>query len=345
MDGTALLALGILLEEALEQSLGATGHLAFLTAADEEILSPELGWDGHTWVKIASRRLGVRKKSFESAAVDESLGHDEFDDDEASDVVENEYDGEVQDEWQSSSPSNASRKTEPRTESPGHIHEHFPTNTSNENSATQSSSTHEKFNISATRPRSARKTQAGRSKGYYVSEGYKSTAVVQSSDDDEDEAPLSEHDTEMADSEESAVQHISELPQSSTDSSSQSDSDREELETVTTGAVVGMGIERSRSASRTYRESPLPQASNNSRNISGTESEESSTDDEERSEPENEDGAAKATTLAHHNEPHQEPRKNVTRDGTSEALHKEPEDKMAKFKKSMDDLLDRLMSQ
>ncbi|TLD39202.1 meiotic nuclear division protein 1 [Venturia nashicola] len=345
MDGTALLALGILLEEALDQSLGETGHLAFLTAGEEEEdLIPELGWDGHAWVKKAPRRTDANTQSSRSALSHEFVAHDDLSEDEASEVVENEDDADVQDDWQSSSSFGAVKKIESRTESPQHIHERSPVNSRAEPLASLSSSSPEKIDLSINQPRSARSIGTRRPKRILDDEGYKSTAMVQFSDEDEDEAPLNEHDTEMADPEDSVLQQVSASPPSSTDSGSQSDSDREELETSPTRVINGRGNDSSRSASRKYRERSSSQPSDKSKANSRAVSEESSNEEKESSESEGEGAAAKATAPTHHDEPDHEPKKNTTREETSKASENRPEDKMAKFKKSMDDLLDRLMS-
>ncbi|KAE9968408.1 hypothetical protein EG328_007559 [Venturia inaequalis] len=346
MDGTALLALSVLLEEALEQSLGETGHLAFL-AADEELESspPELGWDGHTWVKKASRRLNVENQSFPSAHKDGSPVHNELEEDEAGEVVEIEDADEVQDDWQSSSPFGTPKNIEPRTESSESVHERSRTSSGTEPPASLSSPNREVIDISATKPRPARKTRARRSKRTYDDERYKSTAMVQSSDEDGNEAHLSEHDTKMADPEESIVQHASASPQFSTDSGSQTDSDGERLKTFPSRAVIGRGNDRSRSVRVAYRKRSPSQDSNSSRQVSKPGSEESISDEEPRSESEDEDGTAKATAPTHHDESHHKTEKKTTGEEASKALDKRPEDKMAKFKKSMDDLLDHLMSQ
>lgn len=346
MDGTALLALGVLLEEALEQSLGETGHLAFLTAVEEEeSTAPELGWDGHTWVKRASRKLGSESQSFRSAHNDDTFSHDELDEDEASEVIETEEDNEAQDGWQSSSPYGEEKKTEPRTESPEYIHERPPTTSCTKPLRSPSSSNRGNIEISATEPRSARKIVARRSRRIHGDKGYKSTAMVQSSDEDESGAPFSEHDIEMADPEEPIVQRVSALPEPSTTSGSQSDSEGEESETSPRRAVVERGNEPSRSARRAYRDTSRSQVSKNSREMSRTKSEESTNDEEESSESEDEDTGAEATAPTHHDQPDRGPERNTTREKTSKASVNKPKDKMAKFKKSMDDLLDRLMSQ
>ncbi|GAB7337592.1 hypothetical protein MBLNU457_g2899t1 [Dothideomycetes sp. NU457] len=52
MDETALLALGILLEETAAQSLGATGDLALLESEVPETHSSRPAfWDGHQWIR------------------------------------------------------------------------------------------------------------------------------------------------------------------------------------------------------------------------------------------------------------------------------------------------------
>lgn len=391
MDGTALLALGILLEEALEESLGETGHLAFLDAGEEEEnTTSTLGWDGHAWVKKIPRRSKVETQSFRSAHIADSLNHDELDEDEASGIVENEDDDEFQEDWQSSSPSRVVRKIEPRTESPECLHERSPINSRTVTLALPSSSNHENIDISAIETLSARKIGARRSKrihdddGYkstamvhsseedessdhegisateegsarnpdgrrskriYGDEGYKSTAMVQSSDEDENEAPSSEHDVEMVDIDNSAVRRVSTSPQPSTDHGMSSESDVESG-MMPARAIVG-GNAPSQPANETSKRRSLSQASEHSRESQRPQSEASSNDSEERSESEDEDAAAKATAPTHHDESDHEPEKNTTEKETSKTSVNRPpiEDKMAKFKKSMDDLLERLMSQ
>ena len=52
MDETALLALGILLEETAAESLGETGDLAFVEGHDADSARRDLGfWDGERWCR------------------------------------------------------------------------------------------------------------------------------------------------------------------------------------------------------------------------------------------------------------------------------------------------------
>lgn len=54
LDETALLAMGILLEEQCKHELGETGHLALLEEVDEED-AEGLVWNGRTWVRSVIR--------------------------------------------------------------------------------------------------------------------------------------------------------------------------------------------------------------------------------------------------------------------------------------------------
>jgi len=56
MDGTALLALGFLIEEALSDSLGETGHLSFVGLDEEDAEVPPELLDRHDWVKPPRKR-------------------------------------------------------------------------------------------------------------------------------------------------------------------------------------------------------------------------------------------------------------------------------------------------
>lgn len=390
MDGTALLALGILLEEALEESLGETGHLAFLNAGEEEEnTTSTLGWDGHAWVKKVPRRSDVEIQSVRSAHIAGSLNQDELGEDEASDIVQNEDDDEVQEDWQSPSPSRVVRTIEPRTEGPEHLHERSPTNSRTVTLALPSSSNHENIDISAIETLSARKIGARRSKrihdddGYkstamvhssdedessdhedisateegstrhpdgrrskriYGDEGYKSTAMVHSDDEDDTEAPSSEHDVEMVDIDDSAVRRICTSPQPSTDHDMSSDSDVESG-MMPARAMLGRRNDPSQPANETSKRRSLSQASEHSRESLRTQSEASDDDSLKSSESEDEDAAAKAIAPTHRDVSHHEPKKNTTVKETSKVSVNRPEDKMAMFKKSMDDLLERLMSQ
>ncbi|KAI9668263.1 MAG: hypothetical protein M1821_001083 [Bathelium mastoideum] len=59
MDETALLALGILMEEAARQRLGKTGDLALVEPEDEDEIEWPMVWTGREWVK---RIIRTRKK-------------------------------------------------------------------------------------------------------------------------------------------------------------------------------------------------------------------------------------------------------------------------------------------
>lgn len=345
MDGTALLAVGILLEEVLGQSLGETGHLAFLNVGEEEEnTTPTLGWDGHTWVKKATRRLHTGNQSSRSAHIDDSLSLDEeFDEDEANDIVEHEGDGEDNEEkgqWQSSSPSGAVGKIEPGTESPEIHQERFPTHSRTETPASPSGSDHEDLDISAVEEESACKPNCRRSKRIYGDEGYKSTAMVQSSDENEDEASFSEHDIEMVDPDVSVLQRASASPKPSTDSSSSSDSDDVVSERVEAMALSEGGNAPSRFADEPSQGKSSSQNSRKSRE--SVESGASSGDSGEGSESEDEDAA---TTALPRRDKSGHRLEDTTEKETSKTPVTRPEDIMAKFKKSMDDLLERLMSQ
>lgn len=61
MDETALLALGILLEEAAADVLGKTGDLAFMEDEDDDQLNMPQAWDGVRWTRSVIRRDTVRR--------------------------------------------------------------------------------------------------------------------------------------------------------------------------------------------------------------------------------------------------------------------------------------------
>ncbi|KAK4985991.1 hypothetical protein LTR50_005583 [Elasticomyces elasticus] len=69
MDETALLAFGILVEEAAKNAIGETGDLAFTEGENEDLGSGSGGpmvWDGERWVRSVvsrKRRAGIERKS------------------------------------------------------------------------------------------------------------------------------------------------------------------------------------------------------------------------------------------------------------------------------------------
>lgn len=56
MDETALLAMGILVEEAVRESLGETGDLTFTEEEDRDHLSNAEVWNGVKWVRSVLAR-------------------------------------------------------------------------------------------------------------------------------------------------------------------------------------------------------------------------------------------------------------------------------------------------
>ena len=69
LDGTALLAMGILLEEELKKALGETGDFAFLEAADAEFGGAKREWIGGEWkrsvVEDSERALQMEARAQE----------------------------------------------------------------------------------------------------------------------------------------------------------------------------------------------------------------------------------------------------------------------------------------
>lgn len=62
MDETALLAMGILLEEAAAEALGETGDLVFVEGDDEPHSSNATAWNGTRWVRsVVNRRKPSRR--------------------------------------------------------------------------------------------------------------------------------------------------------------------------------------------------------------------------------------------------------------------------------------------
>ncbi|KAL9096153.1 MAG: hypothetical protein Q9165_001676 [Trypethelium subeluteriae] len=62
MDETALLAMGILMEEAARQRLGETGDLALVEAEDEDEREWPMAWNGKEWVKSAIEKKDLSRK-------------------------------------------------------------------------------------------------------------------------------------------------------------------------------------------------------------------------------------------------------------------------------------------
>lgn len=60
MDETALLAMGILLEEAAAETLGETGDLVFVEGDDEQNSSNATAWNGARWVRSVLNRRKPR---------------------------------------------------------------------------------------------------------------------------------------------------------------------------------------------------------------------------------------------------------------------------------------------
>lgn len=62
MDETALLALGILMEEAAADVLGETGDLTFVEGEDDDPLSMPQAWTGSGWARSVIRRGHLRPR-------------------------------------------------------------------------------------------------------------------------------------------------------------------------------------------------------------------------------------------------------------------------------------------
>ncbi|PNS19027.1 hypothetical protein CAC42_6122 [Sphaceloma murrayae] len=59
MDETALLALGVLMEETVRERVGLTGDLAFVEGEDEDVGIKAGIWDGRTWRRSVVRKEGT----------------------------------------------------------------------------------------------------------------------------------------------------------------------------------------------------------------------------------------------------------------------------------------------
>lgn len=62
MDETALLAMGILLEEATREVLGETGDLVFTEGEEQDGTKRKMVWNGETWVESVLHH-GKRKQN------------------------------------------------------------------------------------------------------------------------------------------------------------------------------------------------------------------------------------------------------------------------------------------
>jgi hypothetical protein len=182
MDGTALLALGILLEETLKHSLSKTGHLAFLAAENEDEIATPLGWDGHAWVKKISRQAGTTNERFESAHID-GIPVDDSSEEEQSDNQTNN-----DEEHDSSSPEAVSKMKE-RTASPENSHPTFFTSGRIATVPLLSRSDYEDIENTVESTASSRRLGDRRSRRVFSTKGYKSVPLVASSDEDDDEMP------------------------------------------------------------------------------------------------------------------------------------------------------------
>jgi hypothetical protein len=197
MDGTALLALGILLEEALEHSLGDTGHLAFLTAEDEEYVAPPLGWDGHAWVRKVNRR--EESADGPSGLIDiDGSPEDEISESEAGDIIDSSETEDRVDQDKSYKKATRSSSTrdldapEERTQNPHNIQ--FSTNAQKVAPNPFISLTVDKVNNSA---HGGADPQTKNHKGSINT--HKSTSMVESNDENDEEGSVSDGDIEMDD--------------------------------------------------------------------------------------------------------------------------------------------------
>lgn len=96
LDGSALLAVGVLLEEQCREELGRTGHLALLeeVGGEDEGEGGELVWNGRAWVTSVLRhprkrvkRAGINGKADEGEGTEnDSDDSNEQDDDESNDA-------------------------------------------------------------------------------------------------------------------------------------------------------------------------------------------------------------------------------------------------------------------
>lgn len=385
MDGTALLALGILLEEALEQSMTGTGHLALLAFEEEEVQAAAAAvWDGHTWVKNTARRVNAENRYFGSVRIAGSADDDSDDEDE--------------NEWDSSSPEGVVSKAKPRTESPENLHRRILNESPFGTSLSVSSLNNQILEVPTDNLGQQRRKVDTRSKRSYDNEGCKSTAMVQSSDKEEDEGEtsVSENDVDMVVFNASRIarehrtaltlQPLQGVSSSMGDDGETSTSEREQK--IPGGSKVlfqsGKDPPKANPLSEVSRQKGRNQATKSmtsndgfkkafdskselvptrapthivdratmpEHRESGAEGDEgesaesqseAETEDEETEGEDDEDD--EADKIEDNEQAEDDSRKGGKRMLHLKAPADRPEDKMAKFKKSMDDLLERLMS-
>lgn len=103
MDETALLGMGILLEEMCKEALGETGHLALLESEGEQDPG-DLAWNGRTWVPSVLRRQGMPRVGETRKRGDASEDDGTEEESEEEDASVTESDEESSDEESSAEP-------------------------------------------------------------------------------------------------------------------------------------------------------------------------------------------------------------------------------------------------
>jgi hypothetical protein len=347
MDGTALLALGILLEETLKHSLGKTGHLAFLAAEDEDEITAPLGWDGHAWVKKISRQAGTMNERFESAHIDGIPVDDSSEEEQSGNQTNNDVEHEY------SSPETVS-KMEERTASFENSHPTFFTSGHIAAVPLLSRSDHEDIENTVESTASSRRQDDRRSRRIFSTKGYKSAPLVASSDEDDDEMPElpvgasrdvgdSDHATAVSErnGDKNSERHHTKRTSQSSESDSESESESgSESESELSSASLPYGTkDKEQSGEQTIEASDEEEDESEREQIEdndGDKEEDGLGEEESNEENDSDDNEC--------SEDEEEKKKDSDVENPPPPIPP-AEDKQAKFKRDMDAVLARLMAE